>query len=107
MQLECMSLLFSPYLSQILMKLLEPLISLQGIKVSLYICNEHEVILFLFGTINLQQKTGCNQSGLVFFCIVDPLGLVFKGLVAVPKYLNRSRPVGVASCLVLGKKNWT
>ena len=36
-----------------------------------------------------------------FFPVVDRLGPVFKGPVAVPKYLERSRPVAVASCLVL------
>ena len=32
---------------------------------------------------------------------------VFKGPVAVPEYLKRSRLVAVASCLVLREKNWT
>ena len=47
--------------------------------------------------------TGLDQ----FFCVVDRLGLVFKGLVVVPEYLNQSRPVAVASCLILGEKNQT
>ena len=42
-----------------------------------------------------------------FFCIEDRLGPVFKGPVAVPKYLKLSRLVAVASCLVLRGKNWT
>ena len=44
-QLECMSLLFSLYLTQILTKLLETSISLQGIKISIHICNLRDVIL--------------------------------------------------------------
>ena len=95
-----MSLPFSPYLSQILTKLLETLISLQGIKMYIYVCNAHEVILFLFGTINFTTKDWFQPVWTVFFYIVDPLGPV-----AVPEYLNRSRPVAVASCLVLGKKH--
>ena len=55
-QLECMSLPFSPYLSQMLTKLLETLISLQGIKVSIYVFNARELILCLFGTINFTTK---------------------------------------------------
>ena len=95
-----MSLLFSPYLNQILTKLLETLTSLQRIKIYIHICNLHEILL-LFGTINFTTK---NQSQLVwtgFFPVVDRLGPVFKGPVAVPEYLERSRPVAVASCLVL------
>ena len=81
-----MSLPFSPYLSQALTKLLETLTILQGIKLSIHLCNLPEVILPLFGTINFTtQKTGCNRSGPVFFWVVDQLGLVFKGLVAVPE----------------------
>ena len=102
-----MSLPFSPYLSQILMKLLETLISLQELRVSIYVCNACEVILFLFGTINFTTKDWLQPVWTCFFRIVDQLGPVFKGLVAVPEYLNRSRPVVVASCLVLGGKNWT
>jgi len=90
------------YLSQILMELLNFLISLQRIKISIYVCNVCEVIISSFGTINFTTK---DQSQLVwtsfFFCIVDRLGLVFKGLVAVPQYLNWSRPVAVASCFIL------
>ena len=107
MQLECMSLPFLPYLSQILTKLLETLTSLQGIKLSIYLFNLREVILPLFGKINFTTK---NQLQLVwtgFFQVVDRLGLVFKGPVAVPEYLEWSRPVAVASCLVLRGKNWT
>ena len=104
MQLECMSILFSPYLSQILTEVLETLISLQVTKMSIYVCNAREVILFLFGTINSTTK---DQSQLVwtgFSYIVDRLGPVFKGPVVVPKYTNQSRLVAVASCLVLKKK---
>ena len=104
-QHKCMSLLFLPYLSQILTKLLETLTSLQEIKIFIYVHNAREVILVLFGTINFTTK---DQSQLVwtgFFHIVDRLGLVFKGLVAVPKYLNQSRLVAVASCLILGEKS--
>ena len=72
-----MSIPFSPYLSQILTKLLEYLISLQGIKISIYVCNAREVILFLSGTINFTTK---DWSAPVFFCVVDQLGPVFKGL---------------------------
>ena len=105
-----MSLPFSPYLSQILMKLLETLISLQGIKISIYVCNACEVLLFLFGTINFTTKNRLQPLWTSFFHVVDRLGPVFKGPVAVPEYLKRSRPVVVVSCLVLSKKtglNWT
>ena len=71
MQLECMSLLFSPYLSQILTKLLEALISLQGITISIYVCNACEVILFLFGTINFTTKDRSQPVWTGFFRIVD------------------------------------
>ena len=104
MQLECMSLPFSPYLSQILTKLLVTLISLQVIKISIYVCNAHEVILSSFGTINFTTKDWLQPTGPVFFRVVDRLGPVFKGPVAVPKYLNRFRAVAVASCLILKKK---
>ena len=79
------------------MELLKSLISLQRIKISIYVCNVHEVITFLFGIINFTTK---DQSQLVwtgFFHIVDRLGPVFKGSVVVPQYLNRSRLVPVAS----------
>ena len=105
-----MSLLFLPYLSQILTKLLETLITLQRIKISICVCNACEIILVLFDTINFTTKA---QSQLVltgFFHIVDRLGPVFKGPVAVPEYLSQFRPVVVASCLILEKKtglNWT
>ena len=107
MQLECMSLLFLPYLNQILTKLLEALTSLQGIKLSIHLCNLREVILPLFGTINFTTKNRLQPVWTGFFRVVDRLGPVFKGPVAVPEYLERSRPVAVASCLVLRSKNWT
>ena len=107
MQLECMSLPFSPYLSQILTKLLETLTSLQGIKLSIHICNLCEVILLLFGTINFTTKSRSQLVWTGFFRVVDRLGPVFKGPVAVPEYLKCSRPVAVASCLILREKNWT
>ena len=107
-----MSLPFSPYLSQILTELLEALTGLQRIKISIHlsiyviytsihICNLHEVILLLFGTINFTTKDQLRPVWTVFFPVVDRLGPVFKGPVAVPEYLKRSRPVAVASCLVL------
>ena len=99
-----MSLLFLPYLSQILTELLEILISLQGIKISIHVCNASEVILFLFGTINFTTKDRSQLVWTGFFHVVDWLGLVFKGPVAVPEYLKQSRPVVVASFLVLRKK---
>ena len=87
-QLECMSLPFSPYLSQILTKLLETLTSLHGIKLYIHLCNLHEVILPLFGTINFTTKNGLQPVWTGFFRIVDRLGPVFKGPVAVPEYLE-------------------
>ena len=96
-----MSLPFSPYLSQILTKLLETLTSLQRIKISIHICNLHEVILLLFGTINFTTKDRSQLVWTGFVPVVDRLEPVFKGPVAVPEYLERSRPVAVASCLVL------
>ena len=102
-----MSLLFLPYLSQILTKLLETLTSLQGIKISIYIYNLREVILLLFGTINFTTKNRSQPVWTGFFRIVNRLGPVLKGPVAVPEYLKWSRPVAVASCLVLREKNWT
>ena len=110
MQLECMSLPFSPYPSQILTKLLETLTSLQRIKISIHICNLCEVTLFLFSTINFTTKNRLQLVWTGFFRVVDRLGLVFKGLIAVPEYLKWSRLVAVASCLVLKKKTelkWT
>ena len=107
MQLECMSLLISPYLSQILTKSLETLTSLQGIKISIHICNLREVIWLLFGTINFTTKNRLQLIWTSFFRVADRLGPVFKGPVAVPEYLKRSRLVAVASCLVLREKNWT
>ena len=95
-----MSLPFSPYLSQILTKLLETLTSLQGIKISIQI-NLREVKLLLFGTINFTTKNQLQPVWTGFFWVVDPLGPVFKGPVAVPEYLEWSRPVAVASYLVL------
>ena len=102
-----MSLPFSPYLSQILTKLLEPLTSLQGITISIHICNLREVILLLFGAINFTTKSQSQPVWTGFFRVVDRLGPVFKGPVAVPEYLKQSRPLAVASCLVLREKNWT
>ena len=93
--------MFSPYLSQILMELLKFLISLQRIKISIYVCNVREVIIFLFDTINFTTKDQLQPVWTGFFHVVDRLGLVFKGLVVVPQYLNQSRPVVVASCLIL------
>ena len=110
MQLECMSLLFLPYLSQILTELLETLISLQRIKIYIYVCNACEVILVLFCTINFTTKDWLQLVWTGFFRIVDRLGPIFKGPVAVPEYLNWLRLVAVASCLVLEKEtglNWT
>ena len=101
MQLECMSLPFSPYLSQFLTKLLETLTSLQRIEISIRICSLHEIILLSFGTINFPTKDRSQPVWTGFFPVVDRLGPVFKGLVAVPEYLERSKPVAVASCLVL------
>ena len=102
-----MSLPFSPYPSQILTKLLETLTSLQRIKVSIHIGNLHEVILLLYGTISFATKNRSQPVWTGFFPVVDRLGPVFKGPVSVPEYLERSRPVAVASCLVLRLKNWT
>ena len=102
-----MSLPFSPYLSQILTKLLEGLTSLRGIRISIHICNLCEVILPLLCTINFTTKNRLQPVWTGFLRVVDRLGLVFKGLVAVPEYLKQSRPVAVASCLVLRVKNWT
>ena len=98
-----MSLPFSPYLSQILTKLLETLTSLQRIKTSIHICNLHEVILPLFGTINFTTKNWLQPVWTGFFPVVDRLGPVFKGPVAVPEYMERSRSVatGLSSRHVL------
>ena len=102
-----MSLPFSPYLSQILTELLEPLPSRRGIKMSIHLCNLREVILVLSGTINFTTKNRSQPVWTGFFPVVDRLGPVFKGPVAVPEYLERSKPVAVASCLVLRSKNRT
>ena len=105
-----MSLLFSPYLSQILTKLLETLISVQGIKISIYVCNALEVILVLFDTINFTTKDQSQPVWTSFFRVLDRLELVFKGPVAVPEDLNWFSLIVVASCLFLEKKtglNWT
>ena len=93
-----------------MIKLLEVLISLQIIKISIYVCNAHEVILFLFDTINFTTKDWLQLVWTGFFRVVDRLGPVFKGPVAVPEYLKQSRLVVVASCFVLERKtrlNWT
>ena len=102
-----MSLPFLPYLGQILTELLETLTSLQGIKISIHKFNLHEVILLLFCTINFTTKNWLQPVWTSFFWVVDQLGPVFKGSVVVPEYLKRSRPVAVASCLILRGKNWT
>ena len=102
-----MSLPLSPYLSQISTKLLETLTNLQGIKISIHVCNLREVILLSFGTINLTTKNWSQLIWTSFSWVVDRLEPVFKGPVAVPEYLERSRLVAVASCLVLREKNWT
>ena len=83
-----MSFLFSPYLSQILTELLKFLISLQRIKISIYVCNVHEVIFFLFGMINFTTKDQMQLVGTGFFHVVDWLWPVFKGPVAVPWYFE-------------------
>ena len=88
MQLKCMSLPFLPNVSQILTKLLETLTSLQEIKIYIYVCNAREVILLLFGTINFTTKSRSQPVWTGFFRVVDRLGPVFKGLVAVPEYLK-------------------
>jgi hypothetical protein len=65
---------FLPYLSQILTELLKLFISLQRIKISIYVCNVCEVIFKLFGMVNFTIKdrfffccglirTGPKQSG--------------------------------------------
>ena len=68
-----MTLLFSPYLSQILMERLETLISLQGIKMSIHVCNLREVILFLFGTINFTTKDQSQPVWTGFFSGYGPI----------------------------------
>ena len=73
-------------------------------------CNAREVILALFGTIKFITKDQSQPVWTSFLHVVDELGLVFKGLVAVPEYLNWFRPVVVASCLILENKtrlDWT
>ena len=62
---------------------------------------QREVIIYLFGTINFTTKDWLQLVWTVSFHIVDQLGPVFKGPVVVPQYLNQSRPVAVASCLIL------
>jgi hypothetical protein len=54
---------FSPYLSQILTELLKLLISLQRIKISIYVCNVCEVIFRLFGTVNFTIGSLCGATG--------------------------------------------
>jgi hypothetical protein len=56
MQFERISFPFSPYLSQIFTELLKFLISLHRIKMSIYVCNVHEVIFMLFGMVNFTIK---------------------------------------------------
>jgi hypothetical protein len=60
------------------MELLKLLISLQRIKISIYVHNIHEVIFKRFGTVNFTIKDR------FFFCVVDRLGPVRSGLVMVP-----------------------
>jgi hypothetical protein len=84
LQFECMSFLFSPYLSQILMELLKFLISLQRIKIFIYVCNVHEIIFRLLSTINFTIKDQLQLVQTSFFCVVDQLGLVPNGPVMVP-----------------------
>ena len=86
---------------------LRTLTSLQGITIPIHICNLREVILLLFGTINFTEKSRSQPVWIGFFRVLNRLGPVFKGPVAVPKYLKWSRLVAVASCLVLREKNWT
>jgi len=83
------------------MELLKFLISLQRIKISIYVRNVREVIIFLFGTINFTTKDQLQPVWTGFFRVVDRLGLVFKVPVAVPQYMNWSKLVVVASCLIL------
>ena len=75
------------------MKVLETLTSLQRTKTSIHICN------FIWYNKFYNKTPEPVWTG--FFLVVDRLGPVFKGPVAVPEYLERSRPVVVASCLVL------
>ena len=89
------------------MKLLETLISLLRVKISIYVCKACEIILVLSGTINFTTKDQLQLVWTGFFWVVDRLGLVFKGPVAVPEYLKQSRLVAVASFLILRGKNWT
>ena len=107
MQLKCISPLFLLYLSQILTKLLETLISLQRIKISICVCNAREITLVLFDIINFTTKAQSQPVWTGFFCIVDRIGPVFKGLVVVPEYLSWFRLVAVAICLILEKKKRT
>jgi hypothetical protein len=51
-----MSFPFLPYLSQILTELLKLLITLQRIKISIYVRNVREVIFKIFGTVNFTIK---------------------------------------------------
>ena len=97
---------FLPYLSQVLTKLLEMLISLQRIKISIHGCNACEVILVFFWYNKRPVTTGPDQFSLCCGLIRTSL----KGPVVVPVYLNQFRLVVVASCLILEKKtglNWT
>ena len=77
----------------------------------IHICNLCEVILLLSGTIKFTTKNQSQPVWTSFFWVVDRLGPVFKGLVVVLEYLKWSRPVVVASCLILKEKktglNWT
>ena len=62
---------FLPYLSEILTELLEFFISLQRIKISIYLCNVCEVIFWLFGTINFTTKDRLQPVWTGFFRVVD------------------------------------
>jgi len=53
------------------MELLKFLISLQRIKISIYVCNVCEVMIFLFGTINFTTKDWSQLVWTGFFHIVD------------------------------------
>ena len=88
LQLECMSLPFSPYLTQILTTLLKSLITLQGIKISIYVCNSCEVILFLSGTINFTTTDRLQLVWTSFFSCCGLIRTGFMGQVAVPEWIS-------------------
>ena len=84
-----MSLLYSLYLSQISMKLLETLISQQGIKISIYAmqCMWGNIVFIWYNKF-YNKRLVATDLDWFFFRIVDWLEPVFEGLVAVPEYLN-------------------